>query len=136
MLLRQRRGLLRVGGVAVCDLTADARSGPGGELYLYSSDRVGLYLGNGLLVFSTRAFDLAELYGRDAIVEVEGDDEFVDKLRYYAEHDAERQRVARAGYEIAHREFNERLVSQYMIETALGLPHSHDYRWPLAHFGR
>jgi hypothetical protein len=123
-------------GLNFSQRTADAKSGPGGELYLYSSDRIGLYLGNGLLVFSTHAFDLAQLYGRDAIVEVDGDDEFIDKLRYYVEHDAERQPVARAGYEIAHSEFNERLVSQYMVETTLGLPHSHDYRWPLESYGR
>lgn len=110
---------------------AQARSGPGGELYLYSSDRIGLYLGNGLLVFSTRAFSLGELYGEDALVEVAGDDEFVDRLRFYLHNDGERQRVARTGYERAHREFNERLVAQYMLEATLGLPFSHAYAWPL-----
>ncbi|MEZ5541523.1 MAG: glycosyltransferase [Pseudomonadota bacterium] len=110
---------------------ADAGSGPGGALYLYSSDRIGLFLGNGLLVFSTRAFSLGELYGSDALVEVDGDDDFIDRLRFYVDNDAERQAVARAGYERAHREFNERLVSQYMIEATLGLPFSHPYAWPL-----
>lgn len=113
----------------------EAKPGPGGELYLYSSDRVGLYQGNGLLLFATRSFSLADLYG-DTIVEVEGADEFIDRLRYYLENDAERQRVARAGYELGHREFNERLVSQYMIEATLGLPYSHPYHWPTESFGR
>lgn len=107
-----------------------AKSGPGGELYLYSSDRIGLYQGNGLLVFTTKAFSLSELYGSDSIVEVEDADDFVDKLRYYIENESERQKGARAGYELGHREFNERLVSQYMIEATLGLPYSHSYRWP------
>ena len=113
-----------------------ARSGPGGELYLYSSDRIGLYQGNGLLVFTTKSFSLSELYGHDAIVEVENADDFIDKLRYYLDNDVERQRVARAGYELGHREFNERLVSQYMIETALGHPLTHPYRWPTESYGR
>lgn len=107
-----------------------ATSGPGGELYLYSSDRIGLYQGNGLLVFSMRACSLAELYGADAIVEVDGAEDFIDKLRFYAANETERQRVARNGYELGHREFNERLVSQYMVETALGMRHSHGYAWP------
>lgn len=111
-----------------------AVSGPGGNLYLYSSDRIGLYQGNGLLVFSTRPFSLAELYGVDTLVEVEGADDFIDKLRFYVENDAERQRVARNGYELGHSEFNERLVSCYMIETTLGLQHSHAYRWPTAQY--
>jgi len=104
--------------------------GPGGKLYLYSSDRIGLYQGNGLLVFATQAFSLAELYGGDALVEVEGADDLIDKLRFYVENDAERRRVARNGYELGHREFNERLVSQYMVETTLEVVHSHAYAWP------
>ena len=113
-----------------------AVSGPGGNLYLYSSDRIGLYQGNGLLVFSTRAFSLGEMYGEGAIVEVEGADDFIDKLRFYVANDAERQRIACNGYELGHREFNERLVSQYMIESTLGLSLSHAYRWPLDRFAR
>jgi hypothetical protein len=114
----------------------DAKSGPGGELYLYSSDRAGLYQGNGLLVFSTRAFSLSELYGKDTIVEVDTADEFVDALRYYLGNDTERQRVAKAGYELGHREFNERLVAQYMVEVAMGLPLSHAYCWPTQSFSK
>ena len=114
----------------------EARSGHGGELYLYSSDRIALYQGNGLLVIVPTAFSLSDLYGKDTVVEIETDDDFIDALRYYLEHDSGRQKVAKAGYELGHREFNERLVSQYMIEAALGLPFSHAYRWPTESFGR
>jgi hypothetical protein len=123
-------------GLNFSQRTEAAKAGPGGELYLYSSDRIGLYQGNGLLVFATRSFSLSDLYGPDAIVEVEGADDFIDKLRYYLKNDGERQNVARAGYELGHREFNERLVSQYMIEATLGLSFSHGYRWPTENFGR
>jgi glycosyltransferase involved in cell wall biosynthesis len=123
-------------GLNFSQRTPEARSGPGGELYLHSSDRVGMYMGNGLLVFSTRDFSLAELYGSDALVEVDGADDFIDKLRFYLQNDAERQKVARTGYELAHREFNERLVSQYMVEVTLGLPFSHSYRWPMESYCR
>jgi hypothetical protein len=78
------------------------------------------------------------LYGPDALVEVEveveGEDDFIDKLRYYLEHDQERQRLARNSYELGHLEFNECLVSGYMLETALELPCSHAYRWPTASY--
>ncbi len=122
-------------GLNFSQRTASAKPGPGGELYLYSSDRIGLYLGNGLLTFSTRPFQLSELYSQDAIVEVDGDDDFIDQLKHFVHNDTARKKVARAGYELAHREFNERLVSQYMIETALGMPHSHTYHWPLETHG-
>lgn len=122
-------------GLNFSQRNADAKPGPGGELYLYSSDRIGLYQGNGLLVFTTKSFSLSELYGDDAIVEVESADDFIDKLRYYVENESARQQVARTGYELGHREFNERLVSQYMIEATLGLPFSHPYRWPTESHG-
>lgn len=123
-------------GLNFSQCTESARSGPGGELYLYSSDRIGLYQGNGLLVFSTAAFGLAELYGADTLVEVDGEDDFIDKLRHYLANDAERQRIAARGHALGHAEFNERLVSQYMLEATLGLPFSHAYRWPTEAFGR
>lgn len=116
--------------------TPEAKSGPGGELYLYSSDRIGLYMGSGLLVFSTREFSLTKLYGPDALVEVDGADDFVDKLRFYIQNDTERQKVARAGYELGQREFNERLVSQYMLEATLGTSFTHAYRWPTESYSR
>jgi hypothetical protein len=68
------------------------------------------------------------------LVEVDTTDEFIDAPRYYIDNDSERQKVAKAGYELGHQEFNERLVSQYMIETTLGQPFSHAYRWPTESF--
>jgi len=123
-------------GLNFSQRTPEARSGPGGELYYYSSDRVGLFLGNGLLVFTTRAFDLAGLYGEDALVEVSGADDFVEKLRHYTEHDDERMAVACTGYTRAHDEFNERLVAQYMLESTLQQPLSHAYQWPTESYCR
>jgi len=108
-------------------------SGEGGGLYLYSSDRIGLYMGNGMLVFSEKQFSLGELYG-EGIVEVDGEDEFVEKLGYYLENDAERRRLAKLGYELAHEEFNECLVAQYMLERVMQEPLTHDYRWPVDSF--
>jgi glycosyltransferase involved in cell wall biosynthesis len=112
------------------------KAGQGGPMYLYSSDRIALYQGNGLLVFTTRAFGLSQLYGKDTLVEVATPDEFIDALQYYIDNDSERQKVAKAGYELGHREFNEKLVSQYMIEATLGMSFSHEYCWPTESYPR
>ncbi|MDH5515513.1 MAG: glycosyltransferase [Gammaproteobacteria bacterium] len=123
-------------GLNFSQRTSQAVPGPGGELYFYSSDRVGLFLGNGLLVFSTGEFNLAGLYGEDALVEVSGADDFIDKLRFYTEHDDERMVIARTGYQRAHDEFNERLVAQFMLEATLEQPLSHAYQWPTESYRR
>lgn len=123
-------------GLNFSQRSADASIGPGGPLYLYSSDRIGIYQGNGLLVFTTRAFQLSDLYGKDSIVEVVDTKDFIEKTKFYIDHDDERQRIAKNGWELGHREFNERLVSQYMVESALGMPHSHRYAWPTTPYSR
>jgi hypothetical protein len=123
-------------GLNFSQRSAGASIGPGGPLYLYSSDRIGIYQGNGLLVFTTRSFQLSDLYGKDSIVEVDGADDFIEKMRFYIDHESERQRVAKNGWELGHREFNERLVAQYMVESALGMTHSHRYAWPTTTYSR
>jgi len=112
-----------------------SRPGNGGDLYLYSSDRIGQYLGNGLLVVSSAPFGLSELYGPGALVEVDGPDDLVEKLAYFAGHDAERRRIARAGYALAHAEFNERVVARYLVEATMGESYSRTYAWPTQAYG-
>lgn len=104
--------------------------GPGGNLYMCSSDRISLCMGNGLLAFSDSRCSLSDLYGTDALVEVCDYDEFKDKYAYYSSHDTERIKIAKRGYELAHAEFNERLVTQYFLETVFGETYSYPYSWP------
>jgi Glycosyl transferases group 1 len=122
-------------GLNLSNHTAGLAPGDGGPLYLYSSDRLGLLLGNGLMVISEAVAQLAEIYGKDAIVEAADADELVDRIRHYARHDAERRTIAARGHAVAHAEFNERLVARYMLEKTLGLPHSHPYAWPTGSHG-
>jgi Glycosyl transferases group 1 len=98
--------------------------------YLYTSDRITQYMGNGLLTFSTSEFSLSEMYGKENIVEISAFEELVEKLKFFLAHDAQRKATARRGYEKIHNEFNEKLVTRYMLEAALGLSFSHDYCWP------
>ena len=105
--------------------------GDGGPLYLYSSDRIAQYFGNGLMVVSNKVFGLAELYGNDSLVEVEELDEFIELMRWFQANDGERMRIAKAGYLVNRNCFNEKLVSQYMIDATLGHKFKYDYRWPI-----
>ncbi|MBW6512832.1 MAG: glycosyltransferase [Desulfuromonadaceae bacterium] len=104
--------------------------GPGGNLYMGSSDRISLCLGNGLLVFTDRKNSLASLYGKDAVVEVSDYGDFREAVAYYLANDDERIKIARRGYTVAHSDFNERLVAQYMLETLFGCSYSRGYCWP------
>lgn len=117
-------------GLNFSNHTPGLQRGDGGPLYLYSSDRIGQLLGNGLLVISEALAQLSDMYGKDALVEVEDADELVDRIRYYARNNTERRKIAEQGYQVAHTEFNERLVARFMLEKTLGKSLSHPYRWP------
>ncbi len=101
------------------------------ELYLYSSDRISHYMGSGLLTLSARGCKLEELFTEDReIVFFSSKEELLEKIVHYKEHDDERRKIARQGWEKSHTFFSERLVAKYMIEVALRLPLSEDYAWP------
>ena len=117
-------------GISFNQIPPGEPRGKGSNLYLYSSDRIAQLMGNGLLTFTDSSFNLAELYGADALVEVENYDEFREKVAFFQRHDDARIAVARRGYELSHQEFNERLVVRYMLETVCRERYSHAYFWP------
>lgn len=105
------------------------QAGKDSPLYLYSSDRISLYMGNGLLTFVSAESQLTDLY-HNGVIAIEGVEDLIKQVAYYTENDYERRRVAKIGYEFSHKECNERLVAQYMLEQAMSTGLTHDYVWP------
>ena len=103
------------------------------EKYLYSSDRIAQYLGNGLLVFTHKANRLDRLYGPEGMVYFESQDDLVEKIRFYLANDEQRQSIAANGWNVAHTHYNEMLVAQYLVEATHGAL-STDYAWPTETF--
>lgn len=122
-------------GLSISVGLKDARAGDGSYHYLYSSDRISQYLGNGLLTFVEKRFCLSDLYGPDCVVEVEDYEDLKDKITFFSQRNDLRMQQAAASHRLVHEEFNERLVTQYMLETATGATHSHPYRWPTEVWG-
>ena len=100
------------------------------DYYLYSSGRMTQYMGQGLLIFHDRGAKFEDIFGEDEIGFYDSPEELVDKIRYYHKHDQERRKVAKAGWEKAHRIFNNQTVTKYIIERTFDIPLSQDYVWP------
>lgn len=99
------------------------------EKYLYSSDRIAQYLGNGLLTFTERGFGLEDMFAEDDLVFFSGAQELADKIGYYKQHTHERMRIAGNGWRKAHEAHNAALIAHYMVDVTCGNTHSHDYQW-------
>jgi hypothetical protein len=100
------------------------------DLYLYSSDRMAQYLGNGLLTCIDRATGFGALFGEDELLFYSHVDELADRLRFYIRDDAARQAHAERGWRKAHRIFASEAVAQYMLDRCFGRPLSQTYDWP------
>ena len=96
--------------------------------YLASSSRVAQLLGNGILAFIHQSTGLTYFF-KDRAVFFEQEQDLIEKIRHYHQHDDERRRSASAGCEYVHAEMSSERVAQFIIERTLGLPLSHDYPW-------
>jgi hypothetical protein len=110
--------------------TATARAPPE-ELYLYSSDRIAQLLGCGLLTLSFRVNAMMELFdeGREMIFADDPEGMREAALRFKRD-EAQRRRIAEAGWRKAYEAFSEWLVAAFIEEVLFRRPLSRAYAWP------
>jgi hypothetical protein len=100
------------------------------DAYWYASDRMAHLLGCGLLTFTAASTGFQELFGANEMVFFDSPADLAEKIRHYAQHDAARQAIAKAGWEKAHRYCNADLIARYMLELLLGqTASSQGYLW-------
>lgn len=97
--------------------------------FWYSSARIAQMGGNGILCLTHDSGALQSLYPEETLVYFSQREDLAKQLRAFHEDDAMRRHYAGRTHQIMHREFSSRLNAQYILETALGLPLSHDYLW-------
>jgi hypothetical protein len=126
-------------GAAYFNAIADARMGlnlnRSDEDYLYSSDRLAQFAGNGLLVFVARSSGYSEIFGEDEFAFYDGPDDLAQRLRYFLTHDADRQAVAARGHAKYHALFNEQIVARFVVEATFGRVSADTYAWPTEIYG-
>ncbi len=100
------------------------------DLYIYSSDRVSHLTGNGVLAFSHEKYHLGQLFTEDEMIFFDSNDDLIDKIAHFLENEDGRRRIAKNGWEKAHRDLNERLAAQYIVDVLFREELSHPYIWP------
>jgi len=101
------------------------------DVFLYSSDRMSMMMGCGLLTFLDRKTGFDSLFGEDEIAFYEDLDDLVTKIRRFAADEGQRIDIARRGWRKAHEIFSETLVAQWIIDATFGSPGTNSYVWPM-----
>ncbi|MEJ1472058.1 MAG: glycosyltransferase [Candidatus Sedimenticola sp. (ex Thyasira tokunagai)] len=103
---------------------------PESKPYLYSSDRMAHYLGNGLLVFLDNSSGFQDFFSKNEAVFFGSKEELLEKLEFYLNNDKDRQSIAKNGHSKVHTFYSSDLVTKYMIERTFNRDLSESYMWP------
>ena len=95
----------------------------------YSSARMAQLAGNGLLVMTHADNGFQSLLPDESAVYYADPDDLREKVVYFTQHDDERRDRAARARTFFHREINNRLYAQNIVETATQRAFSHPYVW-------
>ncbi|WP_043319391.1 glycosyltransferase [Microbulbifer sp. HZ11] len=95
----------------------------------YSSARIAQMAGNGLLILTHKAAEFDDFMPSETLAYFDGEDTLLDQLTEFHHDDAKRRHWAGRCRDFFHREINNTLYAQYIVEAATGARFSHDYVW-------
>lgn len=86
------------------------------SVYLYQSDRLSHFMGNGMLTFLDIASGYCDFFDDNEVAFYETPEDLYEKIAYYKAHPICRMRVAKAGHDKYVSLFNEIKVGEYIID--------------------
>ena len=100
------------------------------SVYLYQSDRLSHFMGNGMLTFLDAASGYRDFFNDDEIAFYATSEELYQKISYYKQNPLDRMRIAKAGHDKYVQLFNEVLVAEYIIDLITkGTVDTEKYPW-------
>ncbi|PCJ98637.1 MAG: hypothetical protein COA45_07940 [Zetaproteobacteria bacterium] len=100
------------------------------DYYLYASDRMSQYMASGVLSFIPEGPKFEDIFDNDSFITFQTNEELIDKIKYYNQHEDTRIKIAQTGYTKIHDYFHVDKICQYMIEQTFEQPLSQNYNWP------
>ncbi|MCQ3828846.1 glycosyltransferase family 1 protein [Microbulbifer elongatus] len=95
----------------------------------YSSARIAQMAGNGLLIFTNEAAAFDDFMPSETLAYFDDEGALLNSIRKFHHDDAMRRHWAGRCREFFHREINNTLYAQYIVEAATETQFSHDYVW-------
>ena len=101
----------------------------GKPIKYYSSDRISSLVGNGLLTFVDTEYQFNDFFDNDEMIFYSDIDELNEKLKFFKKNDTQRIKISEKGYLKGHKIFNNKLITNFMINKIFNLNNSLDYKW-------
>lgn len=99
------------------------------QMPLYSSDRLAQLAGNGCMVITPRTPQMTRLFAEDEVVYYDDAKHLLQQVAAYLQDDNAWRQVAERGHQRAHRCYNEKRVTKFMLEAITESQWSEDYDW-------
>lgn len=101
----------------------------GRSIYIYSSDRIATYIGNGLCTFVLANNGIEEIYNDDEVVFYNDTEDLIDKIKYYKKNIEKRNNISIKGWEKSHENYNEINICEYILNKTFNRKIKNQ-KWP------
>jgi glycosyltransferase involved in cell wall biosynthesis len=101
----------------------------GNTIKYYSSDRITQLIGNGILTFVDIKTKLNKFFTNKEVIFYKSVDDLSRKMNFYAKNHKIRNKIARNGKTKYHKNFDSKIVAQYMINKTMGYKSKQKFIW-------
>ena len=101
----------------------------GNTIKYYSSDRITQLIANGILTFVDIKTKLNDFFTNKEVIFYNTLNDLSDKIEFYSKNDKIRNKIAKAGRDKYHKNFDSKIVAQYMINKTMGYKTKQKFIW-------
>lgn len=101
----------------------------GSPIKYYSSDRIASLLGNGLLTFIHHDYFYQDFFSEDEIITYKNINDLNKKILFYKTNIHLTKKIAMNGRKKAHKLFNNKVISDFIIKKTFGLKINKNLKW-------
>ena len=101
----------------------------GAPIKYYSSDRITQLIANGILTFVDIKTKLNNFFTNKEVIFYSTLNDLSNKMNFYSKNHKSRNKIAKAGRDKYHKNFDSKIVAQYMINKTMGYKSKQKFIW-------
>ena len=101
----------------------------GNTIKYYSSDRITQLIANGILTFVDIKTKLNDFFTNKEVIFYTSLNDLSNKIKFYSKNPKIRNKIAKAGRNKYHKNFDSKIVAQYMIDKTMGYKSKQKFIW-------